>query len=197
MKDPSWRMPTPDETLDTIVRGLVEALTQAFAKDIPTFPGLVLLYASMDIISSLSRPIGQPDTTRTVFKNWVNTYMLPDSDLGCSADDIYAARCGILHTLSLSSLASREGKAKQICYINKQDGVKRMQDWSDSKGHEVIFVSIYTYAHAFYRGIHRFTEAIAKDGKLRGSVFHHLGTVASMVSFDFREENQDEAPSSI
>jgi hypothetical protein len=192
MRDPpSPRTPTPDETFNTLVRELVDALKQAFAKDIPTFSGLVLLYASMDIISSLSRPIDQ-DTTRSVFKNWVNTYMLRDAGLGCNADDIYAARCGILHTLSLSSLASREGKAKQISYLNKGDGVKRLQEWCDAKGRDVVVVSIYTYTHAFYQGIYRFTEAITADATLRAIVFHHLRNVASMISFDFRDANQAE-----
>jgi hypothetical protein len=175
-----------DDTLARIVVELVEALKKAFPQDNPNFAGLVLLYAAMDIISSLSRPIAEADTTRAVFKQWIDTYMLPDSGLKCNADDIYAARCGILHTLSLSSFASRIGKAKQISYLNKQSGVQRMQKLCDSKGHDVIVVWMYAYIHAFYRGIFRFTAAIRTDSDLRSRVFHHVENAAAMISFNFR-----------
>jgi hypothetical protein len=180
-------MLTPEETYAALVFELVEALKKVFAKDTPNFPGLVLLYASIDIISSLSRPINLEDTTRPVFKNWVTTYMLSDSGLKCSAADIYAARCGILHTLSLSSQLSRDGHAKQISYLNKQSGVDRLQKICDSKGHNVVVVSIYNYTHAFYNGILRFTENLKTDAELRARVFHHVGSVAAQISFSFRD----------
>jgi hypothetical protein len=180
-------MQTLEESFVMRVQELVEALKYAFREDIPTFPGLVLLYASMDFISSLSRPIGQADTTRSVFKNWVRTYMLPDSKLACNEDDIYAARCGLVHTLSLSSLASREGNAREISYINREDGVKRLQELCDKKGHNVIVVSVYEYTHAFFEGIRRFLEAITKNTTLCDTVFHHMSGVASSISFTARD----------
>lgn len=165
------------------VKELVDALKEAFREDTPTFPGLVLLYASMDFISSLARPIEKADTSRSVFKNWVRTYMLPNSKLACNENDIYAARCGIVHTLSLSSLDSREGNAREISYINREDGVKRLQDFCDAKGHNVVVVSVYEYTHAFFEGIRRFLEAMTKDKTLRETVFHHMSSVASVISF--------------
>jgi hypothetical protein len=77
----------PEEALSKLVVDLVEALKKAFPNGDPNFAGLLLLYAAMDIISSLSRAIEQTDTTRTVFKQWIDTYMLPDSALRCSAED--------------------------------------------------------------------------------------------------------------
>jgi hypothetical protein len=176
----------PDDIFAQVVRELVEALKKAFPQGDPNFSGLVLLYAAMDIISSLSRPINQADTTRAVFKQWIDTYMLRDSGLNCSSEDIYAARCGILHTLSLSSLSSRIGNAKEIGYLNKENGVERMQQWCDSKGHNVIVVWMNGYLRAFYTAITRFVDAIQTDSDLRSRVFQHVGSVAGMISFNFR-----------
>lgn len=76
----------------------------------------MLLYAQIDIAASLNRPVSKSQVTREDFKNWVNQYLLPNSNLDCSADDLYAARCGLLHTYMAESKASRAGKAKQTFY---------------------------------------------------------------------------------
>ena len=57
---------------------------------------LVLLYAGIDALAWLALPSG--DVNGSDFVKWVNTYLLPDSGLQCTAEDIWAARCGLLHS---------------------------------------------------------------------------------------------------
>jgi hypothetical protein len=130
-------------------------------------------------------PVHQEDTSGAVFKDWVNTYMLPGSGLSCNAEDIWAARCGILHTLSLASRQSRKGKTKKIAYLDKQSGVDRLQKLTDSKGHDVLVVSLQNYLKAFFTGIVKFMEEILSDPDLRGRVYHHLNSLADEISFSF------------
>src|ERR1700730_17509716 len=106
----STETPSPDDVYRVMTIELVKALKTIFPNDAPNYAGLVLLHSAIDIISSISRPVATVDTNNSIFKDWVNTYMLPNSKLKCNADDIYAARCGLLHTLSLSSRDSRLGK---------------------------------------------------------------------------------------
>jgi|ERR1700730_16918654 len=180
----STETPSPDDVYRVMTIELVDALKKIFPNGAPNYAGLVLLHSAIDIISSLSRPISSADTSGEVFKSWVNAYMLPDSSLNCSAADIWGARCGILHTLSLSSRGSRTKKAKSLSFLNKQSGVARLQEICNRRGHDTVIVAIPTYRRAFFKGILRFTEQIQTDENLRNRVFHHLKNVSLGISFD-------------
>lgn len=79
---------------------------------------IALIYAAIDSISALTRPIGQADTTSAQFRDWVNTYLLPQASLTCTAEELYGARCGILHTYSPESRLQRgnQGAVKRLVY---------------------------------------------------------------------------------
>jgi hypothetical protein len=75
-----------------------------------------LMFAALDSLAALARPIGQPDTTRADFLNWSEKYVQPSKRLGCTSLDLYAARCGVLHTYSAESDLERKGKARRLVY---------------------------------------------------------------------------------
>jgi hypothetical protein len=91
-------------------------------------PALILIYSSIDFLAWLNRPSTRPDVVRSDFISWVDKYLLPNSHLRCSSLDLYAARCGILHSYTAESKLSREGKAKQICYAWGSAEVKRLEN---------------------------------------------------------------------
>jgi len=55
------------------------------------------------------------------FCTWVNEHLKPESRLGCSANDLWAARCGLLHTGSGESHEYyKPGSViNLICYVAK------------------------------------------------------------------------------
>jgi hypothetical protein len=57
-----------------------------------------------------------PAEGRTAFVRWVNENMLKVHPLPCTALELYAARCGILHTFTAASDLSREGKVRMVVY---------------------------------------------------------------------------------
>lgn len=64
-------------------------------------PGLILLYATIDILASLNRPEAKEDVTRQDFISWIDAYMLPRPPLNCTAVDLYALGvASFIHTLS-------------------------------------------------------------------------------------------------
>ena len=90
-------------------------------------PTLLLIYTSIDVFASMTRPVDQIDTHGGIFKDWVNKFMLPDSGLPCTAADIWSARCGLLHTLTAESRNSRAGKARMINYVGDTSSPEEMQ----------------------------------------------------------------------
>lgn len=79
-----------------------------------TEAGLVLLYAWIDRMAWLS--VAADESTGQDFKNWINNYLFSEYQLPCSADDLWAARCAILHTGSPNARDTNQGRAKRILY---------------------------------------------------------------------------------
>lgn len=74
---------------------------------------LILIYAFIDRMAwfSVTGDAGGAD-----FKAWVNKYLLPQANFLCSADDLWGARCALLHTGTVESRDSKGGKAKKVQY---------------------------------------------------------------------------------
>jgi hypothetical protein len=79
-------------------------------------PCLVLLYSTIDAAAALERDDPNSDVTRGDFTMWADRYIRPFGLGNCTSLDLYAARCGILHTFSAASRLSRAGKANRIGY---------------------------------------------------------------------------------
>ncbi len=77
---------------------------------------LALVYVTMGAMAWVSMPTGQKDVTRRDFYTWVDRYLLPGSGLACTAEELYGARCGMLHSLTVESTLSRQGKVRTIHY---------------------------------------------------------------------------------
>lgn len=77
-------------------------------------PTLILIYSLIDSVSWLACN----DDTQKIgvrFQSWVNEWMLKKYPLPCNAEELYSARCGILHTLTPESDLTKKG-VKLIAY---------------------------------------------------------------------------------
>jgi hypothetical protein len=77
-------------------------------------PALVLTYCGIDSAAWVNGD--KPTVDRNDFMKWVRDYLLPAKSLRCSAEDLYSARCGLLHNLSSDSGMTRSGAAQVIWY---------------------------------------------------------------------------------
>lgn len=79
-----------------------------------TLPALALIYTIIDVLGSLERKEGEG--TRKAFIRWVEAHLLPDELLPCTALDLYAARCGVLHSLTPDADLVRKREARRLAY---------------------------------------------------------------------------------
>ena len=93
-------------------------------KDRKLTPSLILLYSTIDIMAWLDRDENHKDVRRSDFIKWVETYLLPNYRFSCTALDLYAARCAIIHSYSSESSLSRNGEANMIFYTGVQQLMK-------------------------------------------------------------------------
>ena len=104
--------------LDEVVngkRGMMEGIRVVLeAKCLVS--GVALMFAAMDALASLTRPVKVLETDRDHFIRWADSYLRPAESVGCSATDLYSARCGVLHTHSSGSRLQQHGEARHLIY---------------------------------------------------------------------------------
>jgi hypothetical protein len=87
-------------------------------------PALILIYSAIDTSGWLNS--NDQFATRKSFIDWTSRYLLSTNRLSCTAVDLYAARCGLLHTFTPNSKLSSDKKARRICYA-----------WGKSRGQDL------------------------------------------------------------
>jgi hypothetical protein len=127
-------------------------------------PALILLYSGIDAQAWIGCPPGQDDVTRHDFINWVTTYLLPIPDADCSAEDLYAARCGLLHTHTADSRMNRKKQARRV-YYHRRVGDQilgtlqvRMKDTLSP-----VSIDVDVMLSHFERGVLQFAHDLASD----------------------------------
>lgn len=76
---------------------------------------LILLFSWVDRLSWLS--IESEHSTGSDFKAWLDKYLfIETSNLPCNANDLWASRCGLLHTGTAESRDVKKGNARSIYY---------------------------------------------------------------------------------
>ncbi len=89
------------------------------------------------------REVSHEDVQRSDFIRWVETYLLSEADAPCTAIDIYAARCSMLHSNSAESALSRKGAATHIFYAwgtAQKQNLEKLIDSVDAYSAKAIHV---------------------------------------------------------
>ncbi len=123
-------------------------------------PALALIYCGIDVLANLDRPADDADVTQVDFVRWAERYMECDKSLGVSGLDLYAARCGILHTYGMDSRLSKKGRARPIVYAwgnRSPDGPTKLLQ---SLGRPEIMIKIESLFSAYQHGIETFGKAL-------------------------------------
>ena len=108
-------------------------------------PALVLIYAHIDTLAWAAS--WQADASvRERYESWVKRWLLPRLSRHApelTPTDLYAARCGILHSLTSRSDLSEAGKARELVYAWESTAITTMRrDINDSSSRERL-VGVY------------------------------------------------------
>src|ERR1022692_3660452 len=80
---------------------LIESIEDCLARH-RILPCLTLLYSGIDVVASLDRQSGE--SSKASFVRWAERYLLTSRKLPCAAIDLYAARCGVVHTAPCAAI---------------------------------------------------------------------------------------------
>lgn len=163
-----------EQSLLRVVQDLIAAVRK-LENDGLFMPALILTYSSIDIVAALDRPEHTASTSGAVFKAWVTDYLLKNSELTCTAEEIWGARCGLLHTHTLDSDRSRAGSVRTVSLVKslKPDVIRFIQREFDNQGTNTVVIDYDTFVSSFVFGVARFLESFRSDPTKRKRVLQH------------------------
>lgn len=112
-----------------------------------------LTMSGIDVMASLSRPANKAKVDRQDFMEWVRRYLSLGHPDAPTPEEIYGARCGLLHGYESASSYSATGKHRQIAYANQSVPSVR---YKPEESTALVIVSVPAFVHAFFRGIDGF-----------------------------------------
>jgi len=133
----------------------------------------MLLYAGIDAMAWLDRPESSMDVTARDFINWTDKYLL--SGDGLTGEDLYEARCGILHSLTGESKRHRELRARKLFYHREFDGkrIGIVQLMMNEK-FDPPSVDLDALVATFKSAISNFREDYEKDNARRSLIYRRV-----------------------
>ena len=93
-------------------------------------PALILIYSGIDSASFLAtKDINAQVNVR--FIDWVNRWMYSTKILPCSAEELYSARCGVVHTFTSDSNLTRNKNVRRVAYSWGSSDIIKFQKTMD------------------------------------------------------------------
>jgi hypothetical protein len=130
-------------------------------------PALVLMLGFIDACAWLARPRDHADVRREDFVVWTERFLLPDSKLECTAEELYGARCGMLHSLTGESSLHRQEKIRKIFWSRaKGDNVYTLLQLRMNEKFLPVGVGIDHLFWALGKAMGRFSSELAEDEEL-------------------------------
>jgi hypothetical protein len=129
---------------------------------------VALAYMVIDVLGSLER--AEREGTRWSFVRWVDAYLLPNDDIACTATDLYAGRCGVLHTLTPDADLIKRGEARRIVYAWGSGRVADLRELARRIDRDDIAIHVGTLIEAVETGFERFVSEVEADPTRRAFV---------------------------
>jgi hypothetical protein len=139
---------------------LFDAIEDCLAKG-RLLPCLTLLYSGVDVVASLERRPGEG--TQAAFVRWIDENLLKSHPLPCTALELYAARCGVVHTFTAESDLSRRGSARRVIYAWGNAKAEDLATATKLLGRTDVAVHIRGLIDAFRTGLASYLEEVARS----------------------------------
>lgn len=114
---------------------------------------LILIYSAMDSMAFLDLPAGKIDVHAKHFISWASRYVRFPCKEQVTGEDLYGARCAMLHTSRVVSTLSRQGACRLLGYCDHAVPEIRFQPHISNA---LVIVSVVGLKNALFSGINKF-----------------------------------------
>lgn len=145
---------------------VIQAAQHSLENDLH-MPALILIYTLIDSIAWASSS-DKEQQVRTRFESWLNQYVLSQRKVSCTATELYAARCGVLHTLTSTAKLTAGGSIRQVAYSWGSANPKALEKAIELiERKDVVGVHINDLLDAVKAGIEQTVKSADSDPELK------------------------------
>jgi hypothetical protein len=177
---------TRDPIINVINNGIKRSIRVTFENECFAAT-VILIYSGIDTMAYLNMPENQEDVQKKDFIDWVERYLKFRCKEQLSGNDVYGARCGMLHSYSVVSKLSREGKCRRISYGNK---MKPEIIYNPKVSKQDVVVSIEGLVESFLDGVDKFLIDLFANKKKAKIAENRLQTLVHTLPY----KKQDNKP---
>ena len=138
--------------MEHVYESLLDVLStmEVCAESGRVLPALVLGYTTIDALGWMTA-VDSTEQVRKRFTAWTDEYLIPASrgKIQCTAIELYAARCGILHTFTSESDLGKQPGVRTVAYA-----------WGKARREDLELALRRTRAPAVAMHVSDFTEAV-------------------------------------
>jgi len=129
-------------------------------------PTLILIYTLMDSYAWATSEKKSNDVRRR-FEEWTDKWVLSQKTLLCTATELFAARCAVLHTLTSQAELTKSGKVRQVTYAWGTADSAQLQASLDALGKKnIVAIHVNDLFDAVCEAMAAVTEESRKDKTL-------------------------------
>ncbi|WP_192943710.1 hypothetical protein [Vibrio diabolicus] len=174
----NWALYLSEDVLENFYKNYAEIFTaiELCLEKNMMMPSLSLIYTTIDTLAWIA--FGDLAVGKR-YKKWINTYMCHDGSLDANADDFYAARCAILHTLTPNSDLSEKKKARVVMYAwgdADVDFLRKQIELVGSKGYVAVHMN--DLWSAFKNGVLSFMKEFSNDMEAQKRARLHFSSLS-------------------
>jgi len=134
---------------------------------------VTLIYAAIDAMAGLTRPVDSVETDSNHFKAWAERYFLSFLDQPVTPAELWGARCGVVHAYSPESRVSRGRSGRTVVY-KWRHGHRPDDPLLASHANTSIILEVEVLVEAFGKAIELFHGRIDAEPALKVRVDHHV-----------------------
>ena len=125
---------------------------------------VILIYVGMETMAYLSMPPDKIEVDRRDFIPWAERYIRFPCEEQLTGNDLFGARCAMIHQYGVESKLYREGKCRRVLYAVHMIPEVR---YNPKVSNDTVMVSIQALKDAFFAGIDRFLPELFSDESKR------------------------------
>jgi hypothetical protein len=182
--------------MDSMYESLLEVIAVAeYSAEVgAALVSLVLCYSAIDTVSWLASS-SESESVSKRFQSWVDQYLLAENkNINCTSEELYAARCGMVHTLSSQADLHRRKGVRRISYSwgNVEASLLQTRIVESELADKLVAVHVSDLTAGLRLGTARFFEDVASDAALQKRILEKSQLFYSSFGADAISSNDEE-----
>ena len=144
-----------------------------------TMAAVIMCFICIDTMAFLAMPTNRDRNTRADFVQWVDRYLKADSSQSYQyrGQDVYAARCAVLHSFSAEGDAHRNDRSI-IKFVYTDGGQHAFNpDINDN----LAIIGTASFINDVVWAVESFLKAAQENSELRARIYSRLNKVFTIV----------------